>query len=142
MNNNKSILQIQESIINEYKSYVESFINIKDDNIREVVDFEIEKGKLWPKPLIQFYPSFEYGESISSLVSSNTFHKNMENVFTGYQLFRHQVDAIKLGRSGRDFIVTSGTGSGKSLTYIGTIFNDIFLSGSTSPGIKAVLNFL
>lgn len=139
MNKHKSILQIQEAIIDEYKLYVESFINIKHENIREVVQFEIEKGKLWPKPLIQFNPSFEYGESISSLVSSNLLHNNISKVFKGYKLFKHQVDAIKLGSSGKDFIVTSGTGSGKSLTYIGTIFNDIFMSDPKSPGIKAVI---
>ncbi|MFN7328686.1 MAG: DEAD/DEAH box helicase, partial [Bacteroidota bacterium] len=38
----------------------------------------------------------------------------------------------------RDFIVTSGTGSGKSLTYIGTIFHHL-LSHPSEGGIRAVI---
>src|SRR3972149_6481646 len=37
-----------------------------------------------------------------------------------------------------DFVVTSGTGSGKSLTYLGTIF-DYLLKYKTGNGIKAVI---
>jgi len=54
-------------------------------------------------------------------------------------LYKHQVDAIKLGTEGKDFIVTSGTGSGKTLTFIGTILNHLFNSGSFNTGVQAVL---
>ena len=37
-----------------------------------------------------------------------------------------------------DFVVTSGTGSGKSLTFLGTIF-DYLLQNKTGAGIKAVI---
>ena len=40
--------------------------------------------------------------------------------------------------AGRDFVVTSGTGSGKSLTYIGTIFNHL-LTDRRAEGIAAVI---
>jgi len=58
-------------------------------------------------------------------VEQGLLHNELKNVFHGYSLYRHQKEAIELGASGKDFIVTSGTGSGKSLTYIGTIFNKI-----------------
>jgi hypothetical protein len=43
-----------------------------------------------------------------------------------------------LGTAGKDFIVTSGTGSGKSLTYIGSIFHHI-LSNPGAQGVVAVV---
>ena len=62
----------------------------------------------------------------------------IEQIFRGYSLYRHQVEAISLGIDYRDFIVTSGTGSGKSLTYIGSIFHHL-LSNPDSKGVTAVI---
>ncbi len=56
-----------------------------------------------------------------------------------YKLYKHQVDAIRLGTDGRDFIVTSGTGSGKTLTFIGTILHHLFEINSYGSGTQAVL---
>jgi hypothetical protein len=53
----KSVFNIHESIINDYKSYVSSFIQIKNENIRNIVKSEIDSGKLWPEALIRFNPS-------------------------------------------------------------------------------------
>ena len=136
----KSVFKIHESIVNDYKSYVSSFIQIKNDEIREIVESDIDLGKLWPEALLRFNPSFEKGESVKSLIDTNVLHSELENVFTGYNLYKHQVDALRLGTENKDFIVTSGTGSGKSLTFIGTIFDNLFKSGTAGkPGIKAII---
>ena len=135
----KSVFNIHESIVNDYKSYVSSFINIKDDEIRAVVDKNIEEGTLWPDFLIHFNPSYQIAGNVNNLVDSSVLLPEMSGVFSGYELFKHQVDAIRLGTSGEDFVVTSGTGSGKSLTYIGTIFNYLFSLGNKEPGIKAII---
>ena len=137
-NQNTNIFDIQQSIVSDYQEYVNSFINIRNDSIREAVQSDIDTGKLWPEALIQFNPSFEHGDSVHSLIDDNIFHSEIQNVFS-YPLYKHQVDAIKLGNANKDFIVTSGTGSGKSLTYIGTIFNSLFKSPGSEPGIKAVI---
>ena len=124
--------------MDDYKQFVSSFIHIKDDRIRQKVEEEIDRGKFWPEPLIQFNPSYEHGESIQSLCDQGILHKDMENIFKGYELYTHQVEAIKKGIDGFDFVVMSGTGSGKSLTYLGTIF-DYLLKNKTGNGIKAVI---
>jgi len=135
----KSIFSIHKSIVDDYKSYVNSFIQIKNDEIRETVQSEIDKGKLWPEPLIQFNSAFEQGESTDELVNRGLFHPELRNVFTDYTLYKHQIDAISLGVKKKDFVVTSGTGSGKSLTYMATIFDHLFRAGKSQPGIKAVI---
>ena len=139
------IFNLHSLIVNDYQSYIQSFININDPEIRDVVEGELKKGKLWPEPLIQFNPAFEaYGE-ITDLVSKKKLAEQLANIFrdekTGvpHKLYKHQVDAIKLGTEGKDFIVTSGTGSGKTLTFIGTILNHLFNSGSFNTGVQAVL---
>jgi superfamily II DNA/RNA helicase len=132
------IFNIHQKIVDDYEHFVSSFINIKDEKIKEVVETEINKGKFWPEPLIQFNPSFEQGESAQSLCDKGILHPDLSKIFKNYDLFKHQVEAIKKGCKGLDFIVTSGTGSGKSLTFLGTIF-DYLLKNKTGAGIKAVI---
>ena len=62
------IFNIHQKIMDDYKHFVGSFINIKDEKIKEVVENKINQGKFWPGTLIQFNPSFEQGESAQSLV--------------------------------------------------------------------------
>lgn len=134
------IFDLHNNIISDYKEYITSFINISDKRIKTVVDTKLADGAYWPEPLIQFNPSFEYGKSIAELVGEEGLHPNLNKVFTGYRLYKHQVNAILLGAKDQDFIVTSGTGSGKSLTYLGTIFNHLFHLGDDKPeGVKAIL---
>ena len=121
------IFKLHSLIVDDYKSYIQGFININDPEIRSVVEKELNKGKLWPEPLIQFNPAFETYGDVTELISTGLLDKQLSDVFrddksgTPHKLYKHQVDAIRLGAEGKDFIVTSGTGSGKTLTFIGTI---------------------
>lgn len=139
MNRSPNLSDTHNAIVDDYASYVKSFIQIKHPKIEEVVAKSIESGSLWPEPLIQFNPSYEFGADISSLVNEGLVHSDLEHVFKDYRLYQHQVDAIRLGIGGKDFVVTSGMGSGKSLTYMGTIFNDILSNPNREKGIKAVI---
>lgn len=135
-----NIFDTHERIIADYRSYLESFINIRDKRIKEKVDEDLNTGKLFPQPLIQFNPSFEFGEPLARLCEpGGILHPELANIFKGFELYRHQVEALKLGTAGKDFIVTSGTGSGKSLTYIGTIFNHVLRNAGAERGVKAIV---
>jgi hypothetical protein len=54
-----NIFNLRDQVINDYHQYVESFLNIQDDRIREFVSQELSSGILWPDPLIQLNPSYE-----------------------------------------------------------------------------------
>lgn len=133
-----NIFETHAHIVSDYASYISSFIKIADPKIREVVEGELTQGKLWPEPLLQFNPAFEIVGGIDQLTESEGFHPDIRHIFSEYKLYRHQIEAMRLGTKGKDFIVTSGTGSGKSLTYIGSIFNHI-LSHPVTKGVTAVV---
>lgn len=133
-----NVFQIHSGIVDDYATYIRSFLNIADPTILEVVEGELSKGKLWPEPLLQFNPSFEMAGSVAALAHTGTLHPDIADIFTGYSLYRHQVEAIQLGTAGKDSIVMSGTGSGKSLTYIGTIFQHV-LSHPGTAGVTAIV---
>ena len=120
-----NILKFHNSLIENYRNYITSFLNIKFSGISEFVDREIQNKKLWPDPLVQFNPTYQPGCELRKLTDEKVLHPDLEKIFVGYELYKHQEDAIRLGAVGNEFIVTSGTGSGKSLTYMATIFSHI-----------------
>ncbi|MBK9248805.1 MAG: DEAD/DEAH box helicase [Ignavibacteria bacterium] len=134
------ILNFHKRLIDNYKTYIQSFLSIKDPSIFKKVNDEIGNNKLWPDPLVQFNPTFESGRPIKALVEEELLHSEINNIFSGYKLYRHQEEAIKLGARGEEFVVTSGTGSGKSLTYMASIFTHVLKQGeAVNDKIQAVV---
>ena len=133
-----NVFQTHAQIVDDYATYIQSFLNIADPAIRAVVETELNQGKLWPEPLLQFNPSFAMYGKLDTLTSTGVLHAATQAIFSGYTLYHHQVEAIRLGTAGRDFVVTSGTCSGKSLTYIGSIFHHL-LSHPQAGGVTAVV---
>jgi hypothetical protein len=133
-----NIFETHARIVSDYASYIRSFINIADPAISQTVDAALAEGKLWPEPLLQFNPAYEMAGSITDIAKSGVLHSDITDIFKGYSLYRHQLEAIKLGTDGQDFVVTSGTGSGKSLTYIGSIFHRL-LAEPRSKGVAAIV---
>lgn len=138
-----NIFDLHNDILSDYKLYIDSFINIANKKILETVKKDFNSGNLYPEPLIQFNPSFESGGKVEDLVNEGVLVNEFNNIFydeTGnsWSIYKHQSEAIIKGNQEKDFIVTSGTGSGKSLTYISTIFNHLF-KNQGKPGIKAII---
>ncbi|SFE29358.1 DEAD/DEAH box helicase [Spirosoma endophyticum] len=135
-----NVFTLHQAIIGDYKEYIHSFVRIDNQTIKKKVIDALNNGKFWKQPLIQFNPSFKGGQSVGELVQEGILHAELNNVFKGYSLYEHQVQAIRLGSQRKGFIVTSGTGSGKSLTFIGSIFNYIFQhQAELLPGVKAII---
>jgi superfamily II DNA/RNA helicase len=132
------IFATHKDITRDYRDYINSFILIEDEKIRETVQSELESGKLWPEPLIQFNPAFRKAGRIDSLTETMGLHPGLADAFSGFHLFEHQVAAIRHGVKEQDFVVTSGTGSGKSLTYVASILHHL-LSNPVAEGIQAVI---
>ena len=139
---------IRERLVGDYADYVRSFVTVRDDRMRTYVDEVLDGGTLWPQPLIQLNPAFEAGEALQALVADGVLHAGCEQVFriksdadpvgVPIQLHRHQTEAIRTAASGRNYVLTTGTGSGKSLAYIVPIVNAVLQAGS-GKGIKAIV---
>ncbi|MBX5458136.1 MAG: DEAD/DEAH box helicase [Thermogemmatispora sp.] len=144
-----NIFELRERLIADYAAYVQSFLQIRDPAIRNYVDQEFRRGLLWPDPLIQLNPRFQPGATLDELVSEGLLHPLCKRIFrrgksrqepAGYplQLYRHQDEAIRLAVQGHSYVLTTGTGSGKSLAYIIPIVNYV-LQHPGQPGIKAIV---
>jgi len=143
------VFQLHKQLIDDYSAYAKSFINIRDARIRDRVDSEIDAGLLWPTPLIQLNPFFKPGATVEELCQEGVLDDRCQTIFapkdetsgeiTGqFRLHHHQENAIHLSRKGEPYVLTTGTGSGKSLTYIIPAVNDVLRRGP-GKGIQAII---
>lgn len=138
------VFNLRESLIGDYRFYVESFINIRDERIKRHVDARLNQGDLWPDPLIQLNPRFEPGRPIAELIGEELLHPGCDPIFRikdperPLRLHRHQEDAIRAARRGENYVLTTGTGSGKSLSYIVPIV-DLVLREGSGRGIRGIV---
>jgi superfamily II DNA/RNA helicase len=130
--------RIHQAVVEDYKNYLRSFTLIKDQRIKDKVEEALSGNFFLPDALIQFNPSFKMDITLDDLEKDKVIHPDLKNIFGNYRLYQHQVEAIKMGVNGESFVVTSGTGSGKSLTFLATIFNKILKDGK-SDGVTAFL---
>jgi len=143
-----NVFNLRDSLIEDYSSYISSFIQINDPKIKKYVDESIAGGLLWPDPLIQLNPSFEPGHYISELCDEGLLNKECKWIFARksspdspplpLRLHKHQEDAIRTAREGHNYILTTGTGSGKSLAYIIPIVDYVLRNGS-GKGVQAII---
>ncbi|MGH9244905.1 MAG: DEAD/DEAH box helicase [Acidimicrobiales bacterium] len=143
------VFELRNRLIGDYRDYVESFMRIRDERIRERVDLALTQGALWPEPRIGLNPAFEPGGTVDELVAEGLLHPDSAKAFqvgkraanpfgTPIEFHRHQVAAIREARAGHNYVLTTGTGSGKSLSYIVPIVDHVLREGS-GGGIKAVV---
>jgi ATP-dependent helicase YprA (DUF1998 family) len=142
------VFDLRARIIDDYSSYISSFINIRNEEIRQYVDSSLREGLLWPEPLIQLNPAFEPGGWIDDLVDEGLLHEECRKIFRigkteasqgkRMRLHRHQADAIRVARGGHNYVLTTGTGSGKSLAYIIPIVDHVLRNGS-GRGVQAII---
>lgn len=142
------VFDLRNALIADYASYIRSFIQIRDARIRAHVDQALDQGLLWPDPLIQLNPSFEPGSWVDDLCDEGLLHPACRWVFRRkahaqdrgqpLRLHRHQEDAIRTARAGHNYVLTTGTGSGKSLAYIIPIVDHVLRHGS-GKGTQAII---
>ncbi len=146
------VFAFREKLISEYENFSRSFTTIKAQDICEAVNKAYADGRFWPEPLIQLNPNFVRGGSIDELVSKGTLDEECRKIFrtkktTGtignpLVLHQHQAEAIDIALRNESYVLTTGTGSGKSLSYFIPIVDNVLRrkkAGDPCKGITAIV---
>ncbi|HXG01116.1 MAG TPA: DEAD/DEAH box helicase, partial [Bacteroidota bacterium] len=140
-----SIFELHSSILEDYRNFVRSFFTIADERAREFVDRTLlEQAELWPEPLVQLSPSYARAASVDELAARGTITAEAAALFrtsngNPFHLYQHQVEALEKAKNGESYVVTSGTGSGKSLTYFLPIIDHLIRQPSTGDRVAALV---
>ena len=134
------VFHLREHVVREYRNYVESFVHVLDPPIDAFVRERLAEGELWPEAVLQLNPAYEQGSTLGELASSGAILADTARFFgPGLRLHLHQAQALAAALRGDNYIVSTGTGSGKSLTYLVPIFDAILRDDPARHSVRALI---
>src|SRR5712692_6190211 len=131
---------LRDRVVGEYRDYVESFVRILDPRIDGFVRGQLQKGELWPDAVLQLNPAFEQGDTLAELARRGVIRQETAAFFgPDIRLHRHQQQALEIAQHGEPYVVSTGTGSGKSLTYLVPIYDAILQAERARHTVRAII---
>ncbi len=126
--------QIQQSYVNFYKTN----FTLGNPELSNQLDKLSENNRLWREPFIAISQNYIPGRTLEQLSSEIKLDNDLITSIPIQNLFLHQENAIKnIIKFERHTIVSSGTGSGKTESFLIPVLNECTkLNGA---GIKAIL---
>lgn len=141
----KTIFGLHEAVLADYRDFVRSYFAIADDRARAYVERALdEEARLWPDFLLQVSPSYARAETVEELARRGELHPETARIFCtpegqAFRLYQHQVEALRKARAGESYVVTSGTGSGKSLAYFLPIVDSLLRDQPAGERVVALI---
>ena len=138
------VFDLQRQVVSDYEKFTRSFTTIRAEDLRVQVEALYADGRFWPEPLIQINPRYKLGRTVAELAGSGELHPACLRIFRAdgqpLHLFKHQEQSVALAGGGESFVVTTGTGSGKSLCFFIPIVHAVLSEGAVGePRTRAVV---
>ncbi|MFD6095262.1 protein kinase [Nocardiopsis flavescens] len=153
------VFSLHERLISEYRDFTQGGTVLRDERIAAYLKQDLDAKSQWPDPWLSLNPFFASGGTVPELVSEGLLHPETARIFQAQKkegstvcdgrpltLHRHQREAIETAQSGRSYVLTTGTGSGKSLSYIVPIVDRVLkerdrekAEGNHSKRVRAII---
>jgi len=136
-------------IVGKYIDYLATTFSLKDSELQTQLIDEFNKSNKFSKgPILEATPPFIKGCSIRDLIKENILSEEfydlkVEELPLDRALYLHQEQAVrKIIDQDRNVIVATGTGSGKTETFLIPILNSLFKekeNNTLNPGVRSLL---
>lgn len=135
-------------ITTSYRRYLRSLLAVRDPALSKALQDTIDRTPLLDKgPYLEATPPYRPGASAEQLLTegllSPGFHRlDSPALPLSRPLYRHQEQALRKIRAGRNVVVATGTGSGKTESFLLPILDDLMREadvGTLGPGVRALL---
>lgn len=136
-------------LTNSYIRYLKTIKTFQDDWLRSQFTHAIgEKNALVKGPLLEASPPFEKTTSIKELVEEGVLSHRFRKLCSSSlpferELYKHQEITIRKIVSGRNIVVSTGTGSGKTEAFLIPILQRLLEEEEEGtlgrPGVRAML---
>jgi len=140
------ILSATKHIIDKYTRYLKTMFDISDPVYKKLFDQEMEKiGSFYKGPYLDVVDSFQNGKSVPELIEEGILNPDFEKIENIYikNLFVHQESSLRKIEAGKNVVVSTGTGSGKTESFLIPILNSLMNEkkefGKITPGVRALL---
>jgi hypothetical protein len=113
--------EFDHSLIKTYARFSRSFSTIRSDDLKSEIGRQYDAGRFWPDPLLSLNPRYLQGPTVDDLVASGDLDEATGRIFrfgeTPLRFYLHQAQSIAKARAAQSYVVTTGTGSGKSICF-------------------------
>lgn len=140
-----SPIKASEEITEKYKRYLKTIFHIADEDYSKQFHKELDGKELLAKgPYLDAVDSFKKGHSINELIKSEILPESFAkcNFPLDRTLYLHQETAIKKCKDGESIVVSTGTGSGKTESFLIPILSELSReheAGALCPGVRALI---
>ena len=137
-----------QQIEGSYKRYLKTLLAPSDPKMARAFENEIDESQLLTKgPLLELTPPYALGCTPRQLINDGTLHPAFAQLDSNAipldrALYVHQETAIRKLVAGRNLVVSTGTGSGKTESFLVPILNSLLAEHANDdlgPGVRALL---
>ncbi|MGI6331292.1 MAG: DEAD/DEAH box helicase [Zhaonellaceae bacterium] len=134
-----------KKIVDKYKRYLHTIFEIADKKYSEQFIAELSNERsLAAGPYLGITDSFIKGRSIHDLINDGVLPKEFEKIKMPMTrpLYKHQEIAIEKVGQGKNIVVSTGTGSGKTESFLIPIFRYLIKQkeeNTLNPGVRALI---
>ncbi|NPA53646.1 MAG: DEAD/DEAH box helicase [Aquificae bacterium] len=113
-----------KEVLEQYGRYIRTTIPLADERLskqyKNALEFKAGKNELSKGPYVSLNKPFLPGSSISELLRDKTLNLNpaIKNIFPFERLHKHQEEALYSVKNGKHILVSTGTGSGKTESFL------------------------
>ncbi len=137
-----------DAISRDYRRYLNSLLPLRDPVLGGALQACIDSTSVLTKgPFLEATPPYRSGSSIRDLIDEGVLPKGFSSLASDEMpqdrpLYVHQERALRKVASGRNVVVATGTGSGKTESFLLPILGELArekAAGTLGPGIRALL---
>ena len=140
----RNSIEKSKYINGRYKEYLRSSFQFGSSKLQSLFEHQLEIEDLFKGPYVDLSLPFKRGKNINQLVSEGIVSKSFQklgDIDFERPLYAHQEESIRKIGSGRSAIITTGTGSGKTESFLFPILNELmyeYENGDRDSGIRAI----
>ncbi|MFG3685434.1 DEAD/DEAH box helicase [Micromonospora sp. NPDC047740] len=137
------------AMVDAYQRYLHTLIEPRDTKLARALDAAIAaaiQDGVTKGPILEATPPYAQGRSLRELIGEGVLHSEFATLAGGLPLERplyvHQEQALRRAAQGRNLVVATGTGSGKTESFLLPILNHLVAeraAGALGPGVRALL---
>lgn len=142
-------LATTQAITDSYLSYLATVFRLKDENLQSKFEQALQVPDRFVKgPILEATPPFETGDCLAAMIERGILSPHFacldsEKLPLTRPLYLHQQSAIERAvAADRNIVVATGTGSGKTESFLVPILDHLLRErscGQLGPGVRALL---
>lgn len=139
-------IETTKKIREDYLDYLKSILEVKDPELTQIAYKALERSKFVKGPFLEATLPYQLGRSIRQLIEGGIANVEFANLLSektlSQPLYTHQENAFrKVTAEKRNIVVATGTGSGKTESFMYPVFNHLLeeiTSGENCDGVRAL----